>query len=400
MNLKINRNGGYKRVCGGLILTFCGFGLSGCGVSGDTMTSSVNELLDATQHMVRSFMAGSEADVPPLEVESVSVGKYAYDTLNDEEKKVYDEMLYAIENREESVRLATSDQATMEKAYQAMFCDNGYIFWNDGYSYIEYIEGEETVAYDFQPSFTMEAEQQADYQKQVDAAVAEILSGISGDVSDYEKALYVYETLINQVSYVEDAKQNQNILSAFLYKATVCQGYACATQYLLNELGIESTIVMGEANGEPHAWNLVKMDGDYYYVDTTWGNTAYFSEEANEEKYVDYNYFGITSADLLKTHKVDDIYTLPECTATADNYFIHEGRYVEAWDPDLIGGLYGADYADGVQLSEVKFASQDLLEQCISYFIEDENIVDYCDGIESLEYMTNETEYMLSLIYY
>ena len=54
--------------------------------------------------------------------------------------------------------------------------------------------------------------------------------------SDYEKALYVFEKLIDEVDYVEDSADNQNIISAFLNHETICQGYAYATQYLLEKL--------------------------------------------------------------------------------------------------------------------------------------------------------------------
>ncbi len=62
---------------------------------------------------------------------------------------------------------------------------------------------------------------------------------------------------------------------SFLNKKTVCQGYANATQYLLTLLGIPAVVVTGTAEGDTHAWNLVQLDGAYYFMDTTWGNSSY-----------------------------------------------------------------------------------------------------------------------------
>ena len=84
----------------------------------------------------------------------------------------------------------------------------------------------------------------------------------------------------------------------FLNGETVCQGYACATQYLLRLLNIQCAIVTGKADGDAHAWNLVRMDGDYYYLDTTSGNSRYYGKDRSAEKYVNYNYLGITSEEI------------------------------------------------------------------------------------------------------
>ena len=52
----------------------------------------------------------------------------------------------------------------------------------------------------------------------------------------------------------------------------VCQGYALLALKMLRELGIETLYVVGEVNTGPHAWNLVKVDGEWYHLDTTWND--------------------------------------------------------------------------------------------------------------------------------
>ena len=101
----------------------------------------------------------------------------------------------------------------------------------------------------------------------------------------YEKIKYIYETLIRQVEYQEDSGQNQNIRSVFLEGKTVCMGYSKAAQYLLNRMGIFCTLVTGTVNGDrpsSHAWNLVKIGEEYYFMDVTWGNPGYLNPAEND----------------------------------------------------------------------------------------------------------------------
>ena len=58
------------------------------------------------------------------------------------------------------------------------------------------------------------------------------------------------------VEYQMGTEQNQNIISVFLNKKTVCQGYANATQYLLTLLGIPAVVVTGTAE-ETHTHGIL-----------------------------------------------------------------------------------------------------------------------------------------------
>lgn len=203
----------------------------------------------------------------PEEVESISTEAYAYQTLDEKTKKVYDEVLDAILKNKESVAVSTTEQEVLDNAYNAVNADYGGLFWVSGYMYTQHSRGDNIIGMDFSPSYTMEQSEREEIQAQIDSRVEELLTGIPTEASDYEKVKYVFETLIEQVDYNPDAENNQNIISVFLNGETVCQGYACATQYLLRLLNIQCAIVTGKADGDAHAWNLVRMDGDYYYLE-------------------------------------------------------------------------------------------------------------------------------------
>lgn len=72
---------------------------------------------------------------------------------------------------------------------------------------------------------------------------------------------------------------------ALTEKKAVCQGYAELYQTLSTAVGLDSLLVIGIVypntdNAETHAWNWVKLEGNYYLVDSTWNDT--FDKDEND----------------------------------------------------------------------------------------------------------------------
>lgn len=335
------------------------------------------------------------ADAGGGQMVSSSAGRYVYATLSGEGQKVYDEVLRLLSDHGESVRVSTLDTAVLDEAYKAVMADYGEIFWASGYVYTQYTKGDEMIGLDFAPNYTMTKEEREKIQEQIDGKVEQILAGVPMGASEYDRVRYVFDYLASNIEYVIGSPENQNIISVFVYGQTVCQGYASATQYLLSELGIQSAIVTGEAEGTSHAWNLVRMDGEYYFVDTTWGNSSYAGEDAEMARFTNYNYFGVTSEDIALTHTANDYFVLPDCTAQADNYYVRENLYFTEWNPDAVGALLGEGYATGDTAVSVRFATRELYDQYLQYLIAEEHIADYCAGITSLYYVEDALQRVL-----
>ena len=351
-------------------------GLSGCGTVKDIL-GTVDEVLNPEE---------------PLEVESQSEGMYAYETLNETEKRVYDEVVYAIRNREESVLLATTDVDSLEKVYMAMRYDYCDLFWSDSYEYELYSNSEnEPIKLYFNPIYNMDEEEQNRLQVQIDQEADRMLEGIQQEVSDYEKVLYVYRTLIEETDYSVEAENNQNIISTFVTHETVCQGYSYGAQYLLDKLGVPCITVCGTSEGENHSWNLIKMDGEYYYMDVTWGEVEYWEElevpeeitgaVAEEADTVNYSYLGVSDTDemFMANHIALDVVPMPECTATENNYYVHEGLYFDHWDKHEVGAVIRKAYDEGKGEVFLKFADSELYEQAFEYLVENNHWAEYCD---------------------
>lgn len=59
-------------------------------------------------------------------------------------------------------------------------------------------------------------------------------------------------------------------VGALANRSSVCAGYAQCYQFLLSQVGVQSIYIAANTTKEPHAWNLVKIDGHYFHVDCTW----------------------------------------------------------------------------------------------------------------------------------
>ena len=226
----------YRRMGIVLLISCMVLVLGSCGDKKADMT----EVADRVEKMV----TGNN----PLQVKTVSQDKYAYNTLDDATKLVYDEILYAIVHRKKEVQIATTDVEQMELAYLAVRYDYCDLFWLKQFSYVTYSRDDEITAIEITPEYSMTAEEQKKTQKAIDKEADRMLADAPKEGSDYEKALYVFEKLIDEVDYVEDSADNQNIISVFLNHETICQGYAYATQYLLEKLGVSCTTVIGNVS--------------------------------------------------------------------------------------------------------------------------------------------------------
>lgn len=121
-------------------------------------------------------------------------------------------------------------------------------------------------------------------ENELNTTVDEILKSLNlNGKSDYEKIKAIYDYLCSNVTY-----DNLDFLvamstDAYVYfptahsaygalqkKQCVCQGYAVAFYRLALSAGIDSRVIFGTASGGGHAWNIVKLNGKYYLLDSTW----------------------------------------------------------------------------------------------------------------------------------
>lgn len=307
----------------------------------------------------------------PVDRNPETFRRYAYELLDDSDKTVYELILNAINNfKAELTELpaGVSDER-IKKILDYIQRDHPEIFWFK-YGATYYFDPNTHVVSKIEFKYCMSQEEQKNRQKKIDSAVKPFMASIFDNMSDYEVVLRIYENIIRLVDYdtigLEKQKKTEtspevpddlrSIYGVFVDKKAVCAGYAKATQYLLNMVGIECTYVLSS----DHAWNLLKLEGDYYHLDTTWGDGSDTKKDKIQTNAIGYDCFCITTEELsrLESHTPVPDFTIPECTATKCNYHRRHGLFFEEYSYERARKIVCDFIACGKTDISFKFASK------------------------------------------
>lgn len=410
-----------SRICGMLLVL--GLVLGGCADSSQEESHENQQVLVLLEEDIRGLASDdtvsgeiqeSEPEEDSQEADSFlepGVG-YARSRLNVAEQLWYDDIEEILGCYQTQVVLSKEGleagltEENIDRIFQCVLNDHPELFYVDGYSYTKYTRyghEDEIDSIEFSGRYSMERETAALHRNQIQKAADRILAGIDSDAEAYEKVKYVYDTLIRETDYQLDAPDNQNIYSVFVNHLSVCQGYAKATQYLLNRLGVECVLVLGTVNsGEGHAWNLVNVDGDYYYVDTTWGDASYQPEEDGASATfakpdINYDYLNVTTAELLRTHTIGGEIPMPVCSATAANYYVREGALFTDYDREQMTTLFDRKLSEGMTDVTIKCSSFACYQKVIEALIDRQDIFYYLSGMgDTVAYTKNDTQLSLT----
>lgn len=315
---------------------------------------------------------------------------YYFSSYTDEEQTLYIELLDAILNFKNDVLLTTTNSNMIDGVFQGVLSDHPEIFYLNGYTY-KHTKGSDSLL--FSATYTMGREEIEEMNRQLEAQAAEYLKDIPQN-DEFAIVKYLYDMIIVNTTYTLDAKDNQNIQSVLLYGSSVCNGYAKTMKYLLDKAGVESVIAYGTVeDGSRHAWNIVKIDNEWYHVDATWGDSVFQSinDDGTEQKFINYDYLCATTADILKTHTIDTDVQMPLCTSIKNNYYNRAGAYFTDVNIDQLNELFANAYLNGNNTVMIKANSVITFAKLYSYLIEEQNIFHFCLTSTSITYTVNES---------
>ena len=238
----------------------------------------------------------------------------------------YDQIYQCVENADAQISVYDGvhplSAKELETAFDAYHRDHGEHFWVDtGFSY----RYNSTTVTSFSPTYNMTGDELKTARVKFEEAASRLLEGIDGSMSEFERELILHDRLAGQVVYLE-GEHAHTAYGALVDGVAVCDGYSLAFEYLLQRSGLQSFIAIGFSN-EPttgemirHAWNFVRIDGEYYQTDVTWDDQG---------AHLFHAYFNQSDDMMKKDHYLaSKPYEIPTCTSTDAMYFRVKGGYM------------------------------------------------------------------------
>ena len=274
---------------------------------------------------------------------TINMNSYYYNKLNDGQKKIYESIANAVKNfqSEFPIRDYVADNKEnfaqeVSVAIAAFINDHPEVFYIEsqystytlsgfngdiGYIKLNYTES------------TLE-----DVNSKIEIIKQKIQEYITGteNLSDYEKELYIHDKLAQSVTYsdLEDLPRAYHTAEGpFLENIGVCDGFTKTLQILYDQLGIDSIIVLGVLDDNPHAWNLVNIEDNWYHVDLTSSRSI-----VEETGIITHAYFNLSDERMQKIATFDNPELLPKADSLDCNYYIYNDYVVYSTD-DMSGKL-------------------------------------------------------------
>ena len=209
--------------------------------------------------------------------------------------------------------------------------EGDYLKWHcQGWTVKASISGNSNEGYGLNIFYDVSYLSSLEQEEKVDEEVSNLLKSLDlSNKTDYQKVKAIYDYICSNVTYDHDNLNDKSYslkytaYAALINKIAVCQGYASLFYRLALDAGVDTRVISGEAGG-PHAWNIVKLNGKYYNLDSTWdagrSTYAYFLKNTNDfDDHVRDNDY--QSNEFIEEYPMwDESYTEIDCNKYGHNY--------------------------------------------------------------------------------
>lgn len=262
---------------------------------------------------------------------------YYYNKLTDSQKIIYSSIAKGVNKYEKNISVKNyivKDNDTsyndVSAAMEAFFTDHPEVFYLNYNYQLNNVQSAISSKLEIQVTYTDVAYKINEQINELDDKIKEMTSDISS-LNDFEKELAVHDKLGKLSSYYTTSSDDipqicHTSYGAIISKSAVCDGFTKAMQLLLDRVKIESIFVSGVTDNKAHAWNLVKINNNWYHMDLT--SDKLVKQTDGTTPNLIHSYFNITDDQIQQTHKINNKERIPEATATQYNYYIYTNNYI------------------------------------------------------------------------
>lgn len=245
---------------------------------------------------------------------------YYYELLNKEQQKAYYAMKEGLLALKESFLVPKLTGKELSDIYFFIRLDCPEIFYSVRFTYRFYAD---SSMVELMPEYLFTKDKIREHQKAMEARVKKLARQVpEGD--EKTKELFLHDFLCQSVVYDKLKKEySHEIIGALGNGVAVCEGIAKAVKVLCDEIGLWCVIALSEANPEKgikyrHAWNIVRIGGQYYHLDVTFDNTLSRGKELRHD------YFNLSDKQIARDHE-PVLWKVPACV-DGDHFFYKEQK--------------------------------------------------------------------------
>lgn len=342
---------------------------------------------------------------------------YLQEQLTGDERKFYDLLLKGLQERQATIDVSSANVNArhVKRLWYSVLNDHQELHWVDYYQFVHSVDPTTHNVTAVKPTYCCDEQEQKRRQEELEQVVPEYLEGVTDEMGDYEVALQIYFNMARRIDYDSLALDREktrrgrkhsngpddlrNVYGALVQRKTVCHGYAAAYQYLLQRSGVEAMFATGTCRPDGrHGWNIIKLEGDYYHTDVTWGDGSNTDAMRSTDE-PNFAYFALNDRDIKVTRSIDRTVKLPACTATACNYFVRNGLYFTAYDHGaIVAKLTELLKEPGRCRVDLRFANATLLEIGVKQLICGGGIVELLRNTGRANYTSHSVYEQLNVL--
>ena len=200
-------------------------------------------------------------------------------------------------------QVPTTDGNWLYDVFFQLRLDHPEIFWAVGFKYRYYKDSPNLILI---PEYIFDKNKIREHQKALGARVDKLVR-TAMKFSEWDKEKYVHDFICENIRYDKLKKPySHEIIGPLGHGVGVCEGIAKSVKVLCDGLGVWCIFAIWRNNPEigikyRHTWNIVRINGQYYHLDTTFDNTLGKNEDGSTS--IRYDYFNLDDKNIFRDHE-------------------------------------------------------------------------------------------------